>query len=86
MKTKLDQINIRVISRRSVEYIKDADMITIPGYEGELGIMYGHERMIVDLKEGEIRIYENNSIIHSLRCDGGVAKITPQRIDVLLNN
>jgi F-type H+-transporting ATPase subunit epsilon len=63
-------------------YSKDVDMVTLPGREGEMGILPMHVPMITLLGEGEIiarRGHEEDYLLVT----GGCAEITGSRVAVL---
>jgi F-type H+-transporting ATPase subunit epsilon len=62
---------------------RPVDMVVIPAYEGELGVLPGHSLMIVLLRGGEIRLYEGAQVTDRLYVSGGFAEITPERCTVL---
>src|SRR5512132_2673655 len=63
-------------------YSKEADMVTLPGREGEMGILPNHVPLITLLGEGEI-IVRRGQEEDRLLVTGGCVEITAQRIAVL---
>jgi F-type H+-transporting ATPase subunit epsilon len=63
-------------------YSKDVDMVTLPGREGEMGILPMHVPLIALLGDGEI-IARRGSQADHLLVTGGCAEITPNRVAVL---
>jgi F-type H+-transporting ATPase subunit epsilon len=70
----------------------NADMVVVPGYDGEIGILKGHSNLVARLSCGECRIFHGNSV-ESFYVEGGVVKIRSygsgenfQTEVVLLNN
>lgn len=61
---------------------KEGDMIVLPGSEGEIGVLYNHIPMIVELKEGKIRVYNNNKVDQELEIKGGIAHIEREIIEI----
>ncbi|MES2215380.1 MAG: F0F1 ATP synthase subunit epsilon [Pseudomonadota bacterium] len=76
------KLKVRIISLSEVKHVFDADMVVIPGAEGELGVLPLHAPMIVELKAGDLRIY-NDKEIEPLHISGGVARITSTSVDIL---
>src|SRR5271163_4513404 len=63
-------------------YSKDVDMVTLPGREGEMGILPMHVPLITLLGDGEIiarRGHEEDYLLVT----GGCAEITGNRVAVL---
>ena len=63
-------------------YSKEVDMVTLPGQEGELGILPMHVPVIALLGDGEIVARRGNEEDHVL-VTGGCAEITPDRVAIL---
>ncbi len=60
--------------------------IILPGEVGYLGIMAGHEPMVVSLKEGIIETEEPTGRRTSVQIGGGFAEITPSRVTILADS
>ena len=63
-------------------YSKDVDMVTLPGQEGEMGILPMHVPLIALLGDGEIIARRGNEE-DRLLVTGGCAEITPNRVAIL---
>jgi F-type H+-transporting ATPase subunit epsilon len=63
-------------------YSKDVDMVTLPGQEGEMGILPMHVPLIALLGDGEIIARRGNEEDRVL-VTGGCAEITPDRVAIL---
>ena len=60
----------------------EADMVTVPGTEGYMGVMAGHEPLVSTLRAGMIDVLENgNDSRYFIR--GGFAEVTAEKIIVL---
>ncbi|MBV9735550.1 MAG: ATP synthase F1 subunit epsilon [Acidisphaera sp.] len=78
-------IPLEIVSPERLLLSRPVEMVVIPAYEGELGVLPGHAPMIVLLRGGTIRLYENNQVTDRLYVAGGFAEITPERCTVLAN-
>ena len=58
----INRLHIEIISPAGVIFEGSCHMATIPGVNGELGIMNNHEPTLTRLKEGKINIYGQNSM------------------------
>jgi F-type H+-transporting ATPase subunit epsilon len=76
-------VALEIVSPEKLLLARPVDMVVIPAYEGELGVLPGHAPMIVALRGGEIRLYENDAVSERLFVSGGFAEITPERCTVL---
>jgi F-type H+-transporting ATPase subunit epsilon len=63
-------------------YAKDVDMVTLPGREGEMGILPMHVPLITLLGDGEI-IARQGTNEERFLVTGGCVEITPDRVAVL---
>ena len=63
-------------------YSKDVDMVTLPGQEGEMGILPLHAPLITLLGDGEIIARRGNEEDRIL-VTGGCAEITADRVAIL---
>ena len=80
-------LEVEVVSRvRRLYHTDHADMVIIPGSEGEMGVLPQHAPMIVLLQEGTIRLYEGGRVTESLQVSGGFAEVTPTRVTVLADS
>ena len=66
-------------------YSKDVDMVTLPGQEGEMGILPMHGPLIALLGDGEIIARRGNEE-DRLLVTGGCAEIMPDRVAILTVN
>jgi F-type H+-transporting ATPase subunit epsilon len=76
-------VALEIVSPEKLLLARPVDMVVIPAYEGELGVLPGHSLMIVLLRGGEIRLYEAGQVTDRLYVSGGFAEITPERCTVL---
>lgn len=77
-------LHLRIISPGDTKYAGDVSMVVIPGIEGDLGVLPNHMSMIVSLKNGKIRVYQNEIIEKEISISSGVASISANSVDVLL--
>jgi F-type H+-transporting ATPase subunit epsilon len=63
----------------------NAQSLTVPGADGELQILAGHTPLIVQLKEGDVRIEGENGITTKLPIAGGVVEVKPHEVVALVN-
>jgi F-type H+-transporting ATPase subunit epsilon len=56
-----------------------ADFVVLPAFEGEMGILPGHEAFLVQLVPGEVRVTENGEV-RRFAVSGGFAEIREDKI------
>ena len=78
-------VELEIVSPEKLLLSRPVELVVIPAYEGELGVLPKHSPMIVLLRGGTIRIYEGSTVTEQLFVAGGFAEITPERCTVLAN-
>ncbi|AXP09153.1 ATP synthase F1 subunit epsilon [Campylobacter hepaticus] len=78
-----DLINFELITPMGLIYQGEVKSVTLPGSEGEFGVLKGHAALISSLKSGVIDI-EKADLKHELiAIDAGHAKVDEDKISVL---
>ena len=74
-----------LVSPEKLLFSKHVTMVTIPGGEGDYGVLVDHVPMITTVKPGVIEIFphENDAASERLFVSGGFAEVTPTRCTVL---
>jgi F-type H+-transporting ATPase subunit epsilon len=76
-------LEVEVVSRVRRLYHSDvADMVIIPGSEGEMGVLPNHTPLLTTLEFGELRIIEGEDVV-SFVVYGGVVEVRPHKVTVL---
>jgi F-type H+-transporting ATPase subunit epsilon len=61
----------------------EADMVVIPGSEGNFGVLPGHAPLISTIRPGMIDVYAGREIVQRIFVASGIAEVTPERCTVL---
>jgi F-type H+-transporting ATPase subunit epsilon len=77
-----DKILFELVSPEKLLLSTEADMVTIPGSEGEMGVMSGHMPLLTTLKAGVITIAGGEGDA-KFRVGGGFAEATAEKLTVL---
>lgn len=72
-------VRLKVITPHRIVYEADADEITLPGLDGQIGILPGHRPMVVALGEGTLS-YRAGAEAGESEIRGGYAEIGPERV------
>jgi F-type H+-transporting ATPase subunit epsilon len=56
-----ERLSVALITPESTVYEGDADMVVVPAWDGEVGILRGHAPMMALLGEGEMRVTRDGS-------------------------
>ncbi len=75
-------LRLEVVTPESKTFSEDVDMVTIPGIDGELGILPLHVPLITALKPGELRVLKGGQETF-LATGGGFAEVLPDRVSIL---
>jgi F-type H+-transporting ATPase subunit epsilon len=76
------KILVEIITPEQVKYRQEADMVVVPGVEGELGIMAGHIPLVTRLEIGEIRIHDGDQLLR-YAISGGYVEATSKKAVIL---
>lgn len=78
-----DLIDFEIVTPVGIIYKGEVKSVTLPGSEGEFGVLKGHAALISSLKSGVIDI-EKADLKHELiAIDGGHVKVDEGKISVL---
>ncbi|MBS0517677.1 MAG: F0F1 ATP synthase subunit epsilon [Proteobacteria bacterium] len=61
----------------------EADMVVVPGSEGDFGVLEGHAPLISTVRPGVLEVYQGNKVERRFVVAGGFAEVTPERCTVL---
>jgi F-type H+-transporting ATPase subunit epsilon len=78
----MDKIAFDLVSPERLLLSERAEMVTIPGTEGDMGVMAGHMPLISTLRPGVIAVKGGESD-GRFYVTGGFAEVTPARLTVL---
>ncbi|MEJ0062612.1 MAG: ATP synthase F1 subunit epsilon [Alphaproteobacteria bacterium] len=78
-----DKIAFELVSPTKKLIDKQVTLVTVPGSEGDFGVLPGHAPMIATVRPGVIEVYENEQISERIFVAGGFAEITDKRCTVL---
>jgi len=75
-------LQLEVVSPERLAYSDEVDMVTVPGIDGELGILPHHTRLISALGIGELRIKKAGTE-QVLLISGGFVEVRADKVVVL---
>lgn len=61
----------------------EADMVVVPGSEGDFGVLHGHAPLISTVRPGVLEVIQGNKVDRRFIVVGGFAEVTPERCTVL---
>jgi F-type H+-transporting ATPase subunit epsilon len=78
-----DKISFDLVSPERLLLSEQVDMVTVPGREGDFGVLAGHAPLISSLRPGTIDVKGGNKGDARYFVLGGFAEVTPQKLTVL---
>jgi F-type H+-transporting ATPase subunit epsilon len=79
-----DKIKFELVSPERLLMSVDADMVVVPGADGDFGAMPGHAPLISTIRPGLIVVYKgDNAAQERFFVRGGFAEVTPEAVTVL---
>ena len=61
----------------------EADMVVVPGIEGDFGVMHGHAPLISIVRPGVLEVLQGGKVEQRFMVVGGFAEVTSERCTVL---
>ena len=77
-------MDVQIITPDKSLYKGQADLITVPGNSGSIGILNHHAPLVSSLKKGEIKIVLNEKE-EFFKIEGGVIEVSQNKVIVLVS-
>jgi F-type H+-transporting ATPase subunit epsilon len=83
----MSDLKIEIISIEGPVFKGSCNIAVVPSNSGDLGIMFGHEAIISNLRDGEIKLYDNSqNILKTVAVKGGFAEMQGvEKLLILIN-
>ena len=79
-----DKVIFELVSPERILLSVEAEMVVVPGSEGDFAVLAGHQPTISALRPGSIDVYEQGDRISSrIFVAGGLAEVSLDRLTVL---
>jgi F-type H+-transporting ATPase subunit epsilon len=79
----MDALQFDLVSPEKLLFSESAEMVVIPGTEGDFGVMPAHIPMLSTIRPGVIAVYNNKDVSDRIFVVGGFAEVTGDRCTVL---
>ncbi|MDE2491288.1 MAG: ATP synthase F1 subunit epsilon [Elusimicrobia bacterium] len=76
-----NRLTLELVTPEKVAWSAPADMVVLPAFDGEMGVLTGHQPFLVQLKEGEVRVTEGGET-RRFAVSGGFAEVKDNRISL----
>lgn len=80
-----DTMKLEIVAPSGEIFNHDIVMVTLPGKDGEFGVLSGHSSLLSLLQSGTIEVKYKDGKKDLIAIDWGFAKINPEGISVLVN-
>ncbi len=78
-----DKLHFDLVSPERLLLSENVDMVTVPGKEGDFGVLAGHASAMTTLRPGVINVDEAGRPQRRVFVRGGFAEVTPVGLTVL---
>ncbi len=78
-----DTFTFELVSPEKLLLSGDAEIVTVPGVEGDMGVLVNHAPVMTSLRPGLIELKLGDGTESSFYVRGGFADITPDSVTVL---
>ncbi len=77
-------LNFELVTPERLVRSEEVYMVTVPGTEGDFGVLEGHSPMVSTLRSGEVAIYKSQGAApETIALDGGVAEVSEKGLTIL---
>ena len=77
-------IRLEIVTPEATVYSEDVDMVTLPGIEGQMGVLPHHVRLMTQMIPGEL-IVRKAGRTDFMAVGEGLVDVTGERISILTN-
>ena len=75
-----------IVTPEALLVSEDAEMVVVPGVEGSMGFLVGHEPLVSALSDGEVRVKSaEDGSVRSYALQGGYVEVSAEKVIVLAN-
>ena len=78
-----DKVTFELVSPERLLLSVEAEMVVVPGKEGDFAVLAGHAPVVSTLRPGSVELYEGDQPTDRYFVNGGVAEVSLDRLVVL---
>lgn len=78
-------LKVDVVSPLGSVFTGEADIVSLRGSAGEMGIAYGHTELLSTMPAGVVNIRKDEST-EVLYVSGGIIEVTPKRVTIMVDD
>jgi len=76
-------ILVEIVTPRRLLFSEEVDMVTLPGADGQMGIMRSHAPLLTTLDAGEVILHRGSQEDEYIAISGGIAEVRPNKVIIL---
>jgi F-type H+-transporting ATPase subunit epsilon len=77
-----NSIRLEIVTPEGTVYSEDVEIVTLPGVEGQMGVLPHHVRLMTQLVPGELTVRKNGQE-HFLAMGEGLIEVTGDRVAIV---
>ena len=78
-----EEVTFALVSPERVLLSQAAEMVVVPGEDGDFGVLPGHAPLLSTVRAGVIEVYQEEKVADRIFVAGGFAEVTGERCTVL---
>ena len=78
-----DTFELELVSPEKLLLSQPAEMVVVPGAEGDFGVLPGHAPMIATIRPGALTVFEGGAVKQRIFVAGGFAEVASGRCTIL---
>ncbi len=81
-----EKVPFELVTPERVVFAEEADMIVVPGGDGDFGVLPGHAPLLSTVRPGTVAVYEGDRVTMRIFVTGGFAEVADGRCAVLADD
>lgn len=78
-----DKVQFEIVTPTKLMTSEEADMVVVPGGDGDFGVLPGHAPLLSSVRPGVIDIHDDGAVKTRYFIAGGFAEVDPEKCVVL---
>ena len=79
----MNKLKVEIVTPIGVIFSGDVSSVTVPGAEGEFGVLPGHSSLVSLLTAGVIEIYKLDGTVDDVAVDSGYVEVSSNSVVIL---
>ncbi len=79
----MESIKLEIVTPEGVIFSGDVEQVTLPGAEGEFGVLPGHASLVSLLTAGIIDIFKVDGKVENVAVDSGYVEVSSENVTIL---